>query len=103
LRVGGKADLVIFDGNGPHMCAWNDPVAALVLHANVGDIEGVMVGGEWRKKDGKLVGTFGGMEWEEVKIKFLETAKRVQESNKEVEMPSTLFGAELGHVETVAL
>jgi cytosine/adenosine deaminase-related metal-dependent hydrolase len=103
LRVGGKADLVIFDGNGPHMCGWNDPVAALVLHANVGDIEGVMVGGEWRKKDGKLVGTFGGMEWEEVKIKFLETATRVQESNKEVEMPSTLFGAELGHVETVAL
>ncbi|KAI9881884.1 MAG: hypothetical protein M1823_006404, partial [Watsoniomyces obsoletus] len=39
LKEGAKADVVIFNGDSPGMLGWSDPVAAVVLHANVGDIE----------------------------------------------------------------
>ena len=105
LRVGAKADIVIFDGESPNMVGWRDAVAAVVLHANVGDIEGVIVGGEWRKRDRKLVGTFGGKEWKELKEEFAETVKRVQGKidEMEVSMPETFFGTDFGNVEKVVV
>ncbi len=105
LKVGAKADIVVFDGEGPSMVGWRDAVAAVVLHANVGDIEGVMVGGEWRKRNGRLVGTFGGKEWRELKVEFAETARKVQDKmeKQEVTLPEKFFGAEFGEAEKVAL
>lgn len=76
IQVGAKADLVVFNGDSPNMLGWSNAVAAVMLHANVGDIEHVLVGGEFRKKDSKLVGM--KYEWEEVKKRFVETAKKVQ-------------------------
>lgn len=57
IKVGKHADLVIFDGNSPGMiCASEqDPVAAIVLHSSVRDIDTVIVDGRIRKQDGKLL------------------------------------------------
>ncbi|KAJ7490933.1 hypothetical protein FB451DRAFT_1514119 [Mycena latifolia] len=57
IAVGKLADLVIFDGESPSMvcAAEHDPVAAIVLHASVRDIDTVIVDGQIRKAGGKLV------------------------------------------------
>ncbi|KAJ5197862.1 uncharacterized protein N7498_006979 [Penicillium cinerascens] len=56
IEVGKLVDLVIFDGNSPGMvCASEqDPVAAIVLHSSVRDIDTVIVDGQIRKHHGKL-------------------------------------------------
>lgn len=77
LRSGVKADLVVFNCDSPNLLGWTNAVAAVMLHANVGDVEHVMVDGEWRKRNFKLVDT-DTVKWQEVKDKFLMTAKRIQ-------------------------
>lgn len=56
LRVGFKADVVVFDGLSPGMAvaAQEDPVAAVVLHSSVRDVEMVLVDGVVRKEGGRL-------------------------------------------------
>jgi cytosine/adenosine deaminase-related metal-dependent hydrolase len=76
LQVGAKADIVVFNGDSPNMLGWSVPVAAVMLHANVGDIEHVLVSGEFRKRDFKLAGT--KMPWTEIRREFLEAAKSIQ-------------------------
>ncbi|KAI1387336.1 Metallo-dependent hydrolase [Hypoxylon trugodes] len=76
IRVGAKADLVIFDGRTPALLGWRDPVAAVILHASVGDIEHVIVGGKFVKKDGKL--TYAN--YESVKDRFLASVERIQKA-----------------------
>ncbi|TLD11354.1 hypothetical protein PgNI_05449 [Pyricularia grisea] len=75
IREGAKADLVVWDGDSPAMLGWLDPVAAVILHASVGDIESVMVDGKWVKKDRKMV--VG--DYADVKRRFLATAKKIQD------------------------
>ncbi|KAI1211404.1 amidohydrolase family protein [Annulohypoxylon truncatum] len=79
IRVGAKADLVVFDGRSPGMLGWRDPVAAVILHANVGDIEHVLVDGKFRKRDGKL--TFEN--YGAVVDRFLASVERVQKADIE--------------------
>lgn len=55
IKVGAKADLAVFNGDSPNMLGWSDPIAAVVLHANPGGVEHVLVDGEFRKRDFKLV------------------------------------------------
>lgn len=57
LEVGKLADLVILNGTSPSMVcgAEHDPVASIVLHSSLADIEAVMIDGVWRKKGGKLL------------------------------------------------
>ncbi|KAK7449315.1 hypothetical protein VKT23_013458 [Stygiomarasmius scandens] len=55
LVEGAKADIVVFNGDSPNMLGWSDPVAAVILHSNPGDVEHVMVDGQFRKRDGQLV------------------------------------------------
>ncbi|KAL7773225.1 hypothetical protein CFE70_003189 [Pyrenophora teres f. teres 0-1] len=74
LCAGAKADLLVWNGRAPSLLGWTDPVAAVVLHANVGDIKHVMVGGEFRKKDGVL--TVKG--YDGLQDRFLESARRIQ-------------------------
>jgi hypothetical protein len=45
IASGAKADLLVFDGTSLSMLGWVDPVAAITLHASVGDIESVTVSG----------------------------------------------------------
>ncbi|KAK3345991.1 amidohydrolase [Lasiosphaeria hispida] len=74
LAVGAKADLVVWDGTSPAMLGWNDPVAAVMLHASVGDIEHVLVDGRWKKRAGRIVEPG----YPDVQRRFLESAKRLQ-------------------------
>lgn len=101
LKVGAKADLVVFSGESANMAGWTDPVAALVLHANAGDIEHVMVGGEFRKRDYKLVMKHGG-NWESFVKEFADTARRIQHEYTDRPFPlgNKFWGvAEFGDVE----
>ena len=91
IFVGAKADLVVWDGNSPAMLGWVDPVAAVMLHASVGDIEAVMVDGKWAKKGFKLVSPG----YPKARDQFLKTAKRLQAVWKGMplpEMPSEFNG-----------
>ncbi|OZJ03683.1 hypothetical protein BZG36_03534 [Bifiguratus adelaidae] len=74
LRVGAKADIVVFDGETPNMLGWFDPVAAIILHSHVSDIRHVMVNGQFKKRDGQLVNSA----WPKIKKQFLASAKRIQ-------------------------
>ncbi|KAK7016355.1 hypothetical protein R3P38DRAFT_3203582 [Favolaschia claudopus] len=55
LREGAKADVVVFSTDAIGLIGWTDPIAAVVLHSNVGDIEDVYVDGQLVKQGGKLV------------------------------------------------
>jgi N-acyl-D-aspartate/D-glutamate deacylase len=58
IAEGKLADLVIFDANTPELicAAEQDPIAAVVLHSSIGNIDTVIVDGIVRKRQGKLVG-----------------------------------------------
>ncbi|GJC78800.1 5-methylthioadenosine/S-adenosylhomocysteine deaminase [Colletotrichum liriopes] len=103
IRVGAKADLVIFDTNTPSMlpAAEEDPVAAVVLHSSERDIETVIVGGVVRKERGKLlpvtvVDDIQGannlaldgkqFSWKDVANKLIESRKRLNERVEDIDM-----------------
>ncbi|GKU06713.1 amidohydrolase family protein [Fusarium langsethiae] len=82
ISKGAKADLVVWNAReSPSLLGWNDPVAAVMLHASVGDVHDVLVDGKFVKRDGKLVVEGYG----EVRERFLKSAKRLQDiwANKE--------------------
>ncbi|GES65870.1 amidohydrolase family protein [Aspergillus terreus] len=56
LKVGKKADIVIFQGQSPTMIPAGErhPVAAIILHSSVRDIQTVIVDGIVRKENGSL-------------------------------------------------
>jgi cytosine/adenosine deaminase-related metal-dependent hydrolase len=55
LTPGKQADVVILDAQSINMAPVIDPVAAIVLCADVSNVDTVIVGGVVRKRDGKLV------------------------------------------------
>nr|XP_036583904.1 amidohydrolase family protein [Colletotrichum truncatum]KAF6793163.1 amidohydrolase family protein [Colletotrichum truncatum] len=81
IRVGAKADLVVFDGRSTNMVGWRDPIAAIILHSHVSDVKHVMVGGKFVKRDGKLA----AKDLDEVTEKFAESAKKIQDQAVEFE------------------
>ncbi|KAF1837858.1 Metallo-dependent hydrolase [Decorospora gaudefroyi] len=85
LAPGAKADLLVWNGRAPSLLGWSDPVAALMLHANVGDIKHVMVDGRFRKRDGVL--SVEG--YEALQDRFLESANRIQRVWREMPLPVT--------------
>ena len=89
IAEGAKADLVVFDGDSPNMLGWADAVAAVMLHSNVGDVQHVLVNGEFKKRDGKLVMGEGQEGWDVIKSKFLQSARRIQAIW--AEMPHPVF------------
>lgn len=98
IAPGAKADLVVWDGRSPAMLGWTDPVAAVILHASVGDIDHVLVGGEFRKRDGRLV--VEG--YADVQERFLASAERIQGAFREIPLPvlegNFLTGSAYGEV-----
>ncbi|EWY92078.1 hypothetical protein FOYG_08978 [Fusarium oxysporum NRRL 32931] len=78
IKIGAKADLVVFDGESPNMLGFLDPIAAIILHSNVGDIEHVLVDGKWRKRDRKLLPSVTGKTWDTLKSEFASNARRIQ-------------------------
>lgn len=75
LVEGAKADIVVFDGTAPNMLGWVDPVAAVMLHSNVGNVQHVMVDGKFKKRDFNLT---VGDDYAEVQQQFLNSARRIQ-------------------------
>ena len=59
LTPGKKADVVVIDGNAPGTAPVIDPVATVVLAADVSNVDTVIVGGKVHKRDGKLTGDWG--------------------------------------------
>lgn len=96
LAVGKKADLVIFDCNTPSMvvAAERDPVAAIVLHSTVRDVNTVIIDGVLRKKDGILqpilapedisakVERGEKIEWKDIVPRVMEVSRRIDEQKK---------------------
>ncbi|KAK6355496.1 hypothetical protein TWF696_004593 [Orbilia brochopaga] len=84
IAEGKLADLVIFDGESPGMvcAAGKNPVAAIVMHSSVRDIETVIVDGIVRKKSGKLLSVDGEggakLAWKDV-VQQLDKSFRVVE------------------------
>jgi len=56
LRPGKRADVVLIDARALNVAPVIDPVAAVTLCADVSNVETVMVDGQFRKRDGKLLG-----------------------------------------------
>ncbi|EHK25605.1 uncharacterized protein TRIVIDRAFT_167858 [Trichoderma virens Gv29-8] len=96
LEEGKLADIVIFDGLSPGMiCASEeDPVAAIVLHSSIADIETVIVNGKIVKQRGSLVPVdldlsmsdlkFAKtrLEWSDVAQELLRSRQRVIDAGK---------------------
>jgi 5-methylthioadenosine/S-adenosylhomocysteine deaminase len=55
LTPGKQADVVLIDATALNMAPIHDPVAAVTLSADVSNVEAVLVAGEFRKRDGKLL------------------------------------------------
>jgi len=55
LTVGKQADLVIIAADALNMQPIHDPVAAVVMQASIGNVDSVMVAGEWKKRGGQLL------------------------------------------------
>lgn len=56
LTPGKQADITIVDMRSPHLDGFGDPVAMLGLGAGPADVETVLIGGEFVKRNGALVG-----------------------------------------------
>jgi 5-methylthioadenosine/S-adenosylhomocysteine deaminase len=56
LTPGKQADVVVLDATAINVAPIHDPVAAVTLSADVSNVEHVLVAGEWRKRDFRLVG-----------------------------------------------
>ena len=55
LKPGNQADLVLISTASINMQPVNDPVSAVIMQANLSNIDSVMVAGQWRKRSGKLL------------------------------------------------
>jgi cytosine/adenosine deaminase-related metal-dependent hydrolase len=60
ITPGKKADIVIIDGGAVNVAPVIDPVGAVVLAADISNVETVIVDGVIRKRDGKLVADLSG-------------------------------------------
>ena len=56
LTPGKQADVVVIDATAVNVAPVHDPVAAVTLSADVSNVEHVLVAGEFRKRDFRLLG-----------------------------------------------
>ncbi|KAJ7311703.1 hypothetical protein DFH08DRAFT_918078 [Mycena albidolilacea] len=83
IAVGKLADLIIFDAKSPGMvyAAQHNPVAAIVLHASVRDIDTVIVDVDGRKTGGKLIAVE-----KEVAVELLKCRQRLDEELSKLDL-----------------
>jgi len=55
LAPGKQADLVLIRADDLNLWPVHDPVAAVVMQANLANVDSVMIAGAWRKRGGKLL------------------------------------------------
>jgi len=58
LAPGKQADVVVIDGKAPGTAPVIDPVATVVLAADVSNVDTVIIAGKVHKRDGKLVANY---------------------------------------------
>lgn len=93
IQEGAKADLVVWNAReSPALLGWVDPIAAVILHASVGDVLHVTVNGEFVKRDGKIT----AKKYKQVREEFLVSAERIQGVWKKMAAP-VLEGNFLGY------
>ena len=73
IAAGKQADLVLLRSDALNLWPVHDPVATVVMQANVANIDSVMIAGEWRKRDGQLL--YKGLD--RVKAELLGSASRI--------------------------
>jgi hypothetical protein len=93
LSPGAKADLLVWNGRAPSLLGWDDPVAAIILHANVGDIKHVMVNGHFKKRNGQLTAPDY---YTALQDRFLASANRIQDLWRQMPLPVTEGEADNG-------
>lgn len=55
LTPGKLADLVIINASDLNLVPVHDPIAAVVMQTSLANIEAVMIGGAWKKRNGRLL------------------------------------------------
>jgi cytosine/adenosine deaminase-related metal-dependent hydrolase len=55
LTPGKLADLVIINASDLNLFPVHDPVATVVMQTSLANIEAVMIGGAWKKRNGRLL------------------------------------------------
>jgi cytosine/adenosine deaminase-related metal-dependent hydrolase len=55
IAPGKQADLVFVRADALNLWPVHDPIATVVMQGSLANIDSVMVAGEWRKRDGKLL------------------------------------------------
>lgn len=84
IQVGAKADIVVWDAlKSPSMLGWADPVAAVMLHASVGDVSHVMIDGKFVKRDGELLVS----DYANLREQFIRSSKRIQSKSLALTVP----------------
>ncbi|EFY88851.1 amidohydrolase family protein [Metarhizium acridum CQMa 102] len=84
IQVGAKADVVVWNARKSlSMVGWVDPVAAVILHANAGDVLDVMVDGKFVKRHGEIV----AKHYQATRARFLSSARRIQQTWRERPYP----------------
>jgi 5-methylthioadenosine/S-adenosylhomocysteine deaminase len=73
ITPGKQADLVLIRADALNLWPVHDPVATVVIQANLANIDSVMVAGEWRKRGGKLM--FHDLD--RVKAELLRSGSRI--------------------------
>lgn len=84
IQEGAKADLVVYSTDSPNMIGWSDPIAAIILHADVGDIDDVLVNGQYVKRGGKIV----YKDYSSLRTRLTASAKRIQQVWAETDWPA---------------
>jgi cytosine/adenosine deaminase-related metal-dependent hydrolase len=84
ITAGKQADLVLTRTDSTHMAAVCDPVAALVLYADAGDVDSVWVGGDLLKRSGTLVGHHGRLDWPRVRDCLRASSDRIRKRAAEI-------------------
>ncbi|MEV5838746.1 amidohydrolase family protein [Nocardia sp. NPDC052112] len=72
IEPGMQADLIVIDARALNLWPAHDPVAA-ALHSSFGNIEAVLIAGQWRKRDHNLVDS----NVENVKTELARSAERL--------------------------
>ncbi|RAH84309.1 Metallo-dependent hydrolase [Aspergillus japonicus CBS 114.51] len=100
IEVGKLADLVIFDGESPGMiCAAEEhPVAAIVLHSSVRDVDTVIVNGAIRKQGGRLVpvdidSSFSEVTIAKQRVEWKDVARELRDSQERIRNAAVEAGA----------
>jgi cytosine/adenosine deaminase-related metal-dependent hydrolase len=55
LAPGKQADLVVIRADDLNMCPVHDAVTSVVTQTSLANVESVMIAGQWRKRDGRML------------------------------------------------